>query len=117
MANRVHHPPDLIYPAGTQVVTLVEIGGSDGIVRHPRGLVCVIVREPKDLQHPYRVRFPDGSEESLHRDQVTMLARFKEGDIGGDGFANFTRVYICFSAFSILPVANTCPAASKSCTL
>ena len=91
MAHRVHHPPDLIYPVGTQVVTLAEVAGSDGVVRHPRGLVCVIAREPKDLEHPYRVRFPDGSEESLHRHQVTMLARYKEGEIGYNSPASAQR--------------------------
>jgi predicted nucleotidyltransferase len=35
-----------------------------------------------DLDHPYRVRFPDGVEESLGRDQLTMLARYKEAGIG-----------------------------------
>jgi uncharacterized protein len=49
---------------------------------HPRGAVGVIVRSPGDLDHSYRVRFPDGVEETLRRDEVVMLAQFKEGTIG-----------------------------------
>jgi uncharacterized protein len=66
-------------------VALVEILGQNGKVLHPRGSVGVVVRSPIDLEHPYRVRFPDGIEESLHRDQLTMLARFKEVAIGDSG--------------------------------
>lgn len=80
MADRVHHPPTLIYSAGTQVVTLIELAGTDGHVRQPRGAVGVVVKSPADFAHNYRVRFPDGLEASFARDQVTMLARFKEGD-------------------------------------
>jgi predicted nucleotidyltransferase len=45
----------------------------------------VVVRAPSDLEHPYRVRFADGTEESLSREQVTMLARYKESEIGDTG--------------------------------
>src|SRR5688572_14813931 len=82
MPDRVHHPASLIYSLGTQVVTLIEIVGPGGKVLQPRGSVGVVIRVPLDLDHPYRVRFADGVEETLNRDQVTMLARFKESDIG-----------------------------------
>jgi predicted nucleotidyltransferase len=82
MPDRVHHPPNLIYSPGTQVVALVEVVGQSGKVLHPRGSVGVVVRAPVDAEHPYRVQFVDGLEESLHRDQVTMLARYKESEIG-----------------------------------
>lgn len=85
MPDRVHYHPNLIYSLGTQVVTLVAILGPNGKVMHPRGAVGVIVRTPADLDHPYRVRFPDGIEESLSRDQVTMLALYKESEIGDTG--------------------------------
>src|SRR5438270_5416901 len=81
MPDRVHHPPNLIYSPGTQVVALVEVLGLSGKVLHPRGSVGVVVRAPVDAEHPYRVRFADGIEESLGRDQITMLARFKESAI------------------------------------
>src|SRR3954454_2396420 len=82
MTERVHHHPNLIYSLGTQVVTLVEVLGQSDKVLHPRGSVGVVVRSPVDLDHSYRVRFADGIEGSLNRDQVTMLARYKESEIG-----------------------------------
>ncbi len=87
MSDRVHYHPNLIYSLGTQVVTLVDVLGQSGKVVHPRGSVGVVVRAPADLDHPYRVRFADGVEESLNRDQVTMLARYKESEIGDTGIA------------------------------
>jgi hypothetical protein len=84
VTDRVHHHPNLIYSAGTQVVTLVDIPGSAGLVLHPRGTVGVVVKSPADLEHSYRVRFPDGFEAPLKRNEVEMLARFKEGEIGAE---------------------------------
>jgi hypothetical protein len=85
MPDRVHHHLNLIYSPGTQVVTLVEVLGQSGKILQPRGSVGVVVRSPLDSEHPYRVRFADGIEESLRRDQVTMLARYKESEIGDAG--------------------------------
>ena len=82
MSERVHQNPNLIFSEGTQVVSLREIVGRGGQTLHPRGAVGVIVRSPGDLDHSYRVRFPDGVEEALRRDEVVMLAQFKEGEIG-----------------------------------
>ena len=82
MSERVHYHPNLIYPVGTQVVTLRELIGPNGRIQHPRGSVGVVVRVPRDLEHSYRVRFPDGVEEALKSDELTLLARYKEGEIG-----------------------------------
>jgi predicted nucleotidyltransferase len=82
VTERVHHHPDLIYSVGTQVVTLADIPGAGGLVLHPRGTVGVVVKAPTDLDHSYRVQFPDGFEAPLKRTDVTMLARFQEGQIG-----------------------------------
>jgi hypothetical protein len=82
VTDRVHFHPNLIFSAGTQVVTLVDIPGSGGLVLHPRGTVGVVVKSPTDQQHSYRVRFPDGLETPLKRSEVALLAQFKEGDIG-----------------------------------
>jgi predicted nucleotidyltransferase len=82
VTDRVHYHPNLIFSVGTQVVTLVDIPGSAGLVLHPRGTVGVIVKSPTDHEHSYRVRFPDGFEAPLKQIEVTMLARFKEGEIG-----------------------------------
>lgn len=82
MTERVHRNPILIFSEGTQVVSLRNVVGQAGRTLHPRGAVGVIVRSPGDLDHSYRVRFPDGVEETLRRDEVVMLAQFKEGAIG-----------------------------------
>lgn len=82
MTERVHQNPNLIFSEGTQVVSLREIVGQNGRTLHPRGAVGVIVRSPGDLDHAYRVRFLDGVEEALRREDVVMLAHFKEGEIG-----------------------------------
>src|SRR5947209_19374088 len=87
VTDRVHYHPNLIFSAGTQVVTLVDIPGSAGLVLHPRGTVGVVVKSPTDLEHSYRVRFPDGFEAALKRNEVTMLARFKQGEIGDSAHA------------------------------
>jgi hypothetical protein len=85
--DRVHFHPNLIFPAGTQVVTLVDVPGSAGRVLHPRGTVGVVVKSPTDHEHSYHVRFPDGFEAALKRGEVTMLARFQEGEIGDNAHA------------------------------
>ena len=82
MTERVHQNPNLIFSEGTQVVSLREVVGQNGRTVHPRGAVGVIVRSPGDLDHAYRVRFLDGVEEALRREDVVMLAHFKEGEIG-----------------------------------
>ena len=82
MSHRVHSPPNLIFALGTQVVALRNVVGPNGRTLHPRGAVGVVVKSPTDLNHAYRIRFPDGVEESLHSADLTSLAKFKEGDIG-----------------------------------
>jgi hypothetical protein len=83
----VHYHPNLIFSVGTQVVTLIDIPGSAGLVLHPRGTVGVIVKSPHDLEHSYRVRFLDGFEAPLRQSEITMLARFKEGEMGDSAHA------------------------------
>jgi hypothetical protein len=81
MKERVHNSSNLIYSAGTQVVTRKAVQASHGKTVHPSGAVGVIVRSPTDRAHPYRVRFVDGFEAGLHHDQLVQLAEFKEGAI------------------------------------
>lgn len=87
MTDRVHTHPNLIFPVGTQVVTLVDDLGSSGLVLHPRGTVGVVVKSPTDHAHSYRVRFTDGFEASLKSADVTLLAQFKAGEIGDSALA------------------------------
>jgi hypothetical protein len=107
----VHYHPNLIFSVGTQVVTLVDIPGSIGLVLHPRGTVGVVVKSPTDHEHSYRVRFPDGFEAPLKRSEVEMLARFKEGEIGVHAVAHadlYERViYGCVIGSQAYGLADT----------
>lgn len=87
VAERVHYHPNLIFSVGTQVVTLRDIVGPNGRTLHPRGSVGVVVGVPRDLEHSYRVRFPDGVETALKSRELTLLARYKEGEIGDSKIA------------------------------
>ena len=62
--------PRLIIPAGTQVVTLVELRADTGEGIRRSGTVGRIIESPKDSEQAYIVQFPDGSEASLHRDEI-----------------------------------------------
>ncbi|MHB1426634.1 MAG: nucleotidyltransferase domain-containing protein [Gemmataceae bacterium] len=93
MTDRVHYHPDLIFSAGTQVVTLVDILGSAGLVLHPRGTVGVIVKAPTDHAHSYRIRLPDGFEAPLKRSEIALLAKFKEGEIGDSTHVSQTDLH------------------------
>jgi predicted nucleotidyltransferase len=78
MKSRVHNSVNLIYSAGTQIVALKAVQGSNGDIVHPAGAVGVVVRSPQDRQHSYRVQFPDGFEASIHHDNLMLLAQYKE---------------------------------------
>lgn len=61
---------------------LRDVVGQNGRTLHPRGAVGVVVKAPSDLDHSYRIRFPDGVEEAVKSSELTTLAKFKEGSIG-----------------------------------
>ena len=67
---------------GTQVVVLRAVLGRGGRTLHPSGAVAVVIRTPEDLDHSYRVRFPDGVEEAVSRADVVALADYKAGQVG-----------------------------------
>jgi len=71
------HQPDNIF-AGTQVVSLVEVRGTNNSLVHPRGAVGVVTRTPTGDQKQFLVRFPDGFEASLASDQLEVLKHFKD---------------------------------------
>jgi len=76
------HQPDNIF-AGTQVVSLVEVRGTNNSLVHPRGAVGVVTRTPTGDQKQFLVRFPDGFEASFTREKLEVLKHFK--DRLGDG--------------------------------
>lgn len=71
----------LIVPAGTQVVTRVEVA-KQGTTR-PIGCVGVVVGSPADATHAYRISFVDGDVASLRRTEFGILKHVK-----GAGFVS-----------------------------
>ena len=90
------HQPENIY-AGTQVVSLVEVRGTNNSLVHPRGAVGVVTRTPTGAQTHFLVRFPDGFELALKREQLEVLKHFKDwlpGVEGGMREFNLEKVVI-----------------------
>lgn len=71
-----HQPANI--SAGTQVVSLVEVRGTNHSLVHPRGAVGVVTRTPTGDQTMFLVRFPDGFEKALERSQLEVLKHFKD---------------------------------------
>ena len=94
MLAGVSHQPDNIF-AGTQVVSLVEVRGTNNALVHPRGAVGVVTRTPTGDHNQFLVRFPDGFEKPLARAELEVLKHFKDrlggsnshslAHIGGEG--------------------------------
>jgi hypothetical protein len=85
--------------AGTQIVSLVEIRGTNHSLIHPRGAVGVVTRTPTGTESHFLVRFPDGFESSLTREQFDVLKHFKDrlgnpGDLQNFVLEDFV-VYRC----------------------
>lgn len=74
-----------IFPAGTQVVTLVEIKDLDGKQLCPRGAVGVVVETPGISSNPYSVRFPEAVEVTIHPQDLAVLKQFQERGLSKEG--------------------------------
>ena len=72
--------PHVILPEGTHVVTRAALVRSGGEER-PRGAVAVVVRAPGDCRHAYLVRFPDGEEASLRREEFVVRRQAAREDL------------------------------------
>ncbi|MCB1226640.1 MAG: nucleotidyltransferase domain-containing protein [Verrucomicrobiales bacterium] len=70
--------------AGTQIVTTVGVHGSNQALVHPRGAVGIVTRTPCGHETHFLVRFPDGFEASLRRDELEVLKHFKDRLEGGE---------------------------------
>jgi predicted nucleotidyltransferase len=73
LSSQVH----LILPAGTQVVTRIEIKDPAGHILAPRGAVGEIVKAPDDGSHSYRVRFANAVEAALRRHEMTIRKQYQ----------------------------------------
>lgn len=78
MTDRFSSQVHLIPPAGTQVVTRVEIKDAAGHVLAPCGAVGEIVKAPDDGSHSYRVRFVNGVEAALRRHEMTIRKQYQQ---------------------------------------
>lgn len=65
--------PNLIIPAGTEIVARVPVRTIGAGKMLPKGAVGVVVESPTDAVHRYRVRFPDGAEAMLKREELAVL--------------------------------------------
>lgn len=77
MTDRLSSQFHLILPAGTQVVTRVEIKDAAGQVLAPCGAVGEIVKAPNDGLHSYHVRFASGVEAALRRHEMTIRKQYQ----------------------------------------
>ena len=59
--------------AGTQVIAVVPVHGTNNTLVHLPGTVGVVMRTPAMAGEKFFVRFPDGLEASLNRDQLDVL--------------------------------------------
>src|ERR1700761_2452664 len=81
------HQPENI-SAGTQVVSLAEVRGTGDSLVHPRGAVGVVTRTPAgEGEKHFLVRFPDGFEGSLTRQEFDVLKHFKDRIPGSENVA------------------------------
>lgn len=77
------HPVHLVLSPGTRIVTrrdVNQIGGGHPILA---GAVAVIAASPADAQHAYKVRFNDGAEAMLRRNEFSVLKEFKADEAVG----------------------------------
>lgn len=91
--------PNLIIPLGTQVVLGVDVRNSAGEIAYPRGAVGVIVKQPPDGTHAYRIRLIDNVEVNVKRGEFAIRKHFTQPDAAYDRLAEFnlydTVIYRC----------------------
>lgn len=91
--QKIEHPS-----AGTQIVSRVEILGANDSLIHPVGAVGIVTRTPAGHEAEYLVRFPDGFEAKLVREQFDLLQAYKSDvptGMGEDFALDRLLVYDC----------------------
>jgi predicted nucleotidyltransferase len=83
-----------IVPAGTQIVASGEVRVAETGKTLPAGAVGVVTRAPADATHAYRIRFVDGSEASLRRDDFRILHAVRDSGIGEAADIDWTKFII-----------------------
>jgi len=92
--------PMLSIPPGTQVVIRRAIQSLDSTAEYPVGAVGVVAAGPSESEARYRVRFPDGGEAALRRDDVSIRKQHQRDGltIGAQSASEDLRpsiIYIC----------------------
>ncbi len=95
-----YNSPEFVFPVGTQIVTLIDLKNMGGGLTRPQGAVGVVIKSPPDNSQSYLVRFPDGIEEKLSRQQIAIRKHFeREGmqraPVIADSFGPY-RQYIIY---------------------
>jgi uncharacterized protein len=73
---------NLILAVGTRIVTRVEVKNRDGRPICPKGAVGVIIKSPADNYHTYSIRFPDGGDAPLKRNDIMVYSHFRDEEVG-----------------------------------
>ncbi len=76
---------NLIIPAGTQIVTKIEVKNPASNQSWKQGAVGVIVQSPTDNSHAYLVKLPDGTEISLRRHEFSIRKQFQSEGLQSKG--------------------------------
>lgn len=71
----------LVVPAGTQVVTRAEVKSAAGEILCPAGAVGAVVETPGEKDGFYRIRFPDGAEALLRRQQFSIRKQLQKAGL------------------------------------
>ncbi len=66
-------------PVGTKVVTRVDIAATSAQPAFPRGAVGVVIAQPVDGHHNYRIRMVDDHVGTFRREQIATLKSFQRG--------------------------------------
>ena len=84
------HPIHLILSPGTRIVTrnpvnpiIGQSDSADGRAPISAGAVAVILQSPLDAHHAYKIRFNDGVEAMVRRNEFSILKEFKAGEAIG----------------------------------
>lgn len=86
--------PNLILPAGTQVVSRIELKDTQNEIICIKGAVGVIIQAPTDNSHVYRIRLSDGVEISLRRHQFSIRKHFQKAGLEkGEDILNELNLY------------------------
>lgn len=68
-----------ILPIGTKVVTRVDVAATSAQPAFARGAVGVVVAQPVDGHHNYRIRLVDDQVGTFRREQITTLKTYQRG--------------------------------------